>query len=214
MKIQPKPEDDSSLDVVIDDPKKVDVQSFGDQAEIEYVHMDDIERDSFVLCKWYKMELFNSTAPDPILLQDASGPKVHLSVAITKTLEVFAETAVQHLRRTVQATLQHSDIVWVLTVPAIWSDRSKYMMRNCAFKAGLTRTIDDERLILCLEPEGVCFAALQQSSEVGGSAVVEDDFLDVSEELSREEKGSGADFSRMLSRRGNKFIILDAGLSA
>lgn len=37
------------------------------------------------------------------------------------------------------------------------------MMRAAAQHAGLTASINSNNLILCLEPEGVCFAALGQS---------------------------------------------------
>lgn len=41
------------------------------------------------------------------------------------------------------------DILWVLTVPAIWSDQAKQFMREAAIQAG----IRDDHLVLALEPE-------------------------------------------------------------
>lgn len=34
--------------------------------------------------------------------------------------------------------IDFSDIKWVLTVPAIWSERARNFMRNCAIKVGYT----------------------------------------------------------------------------
>ncbi len=44
-----------------------------------------------------------------------------------------------------------SDILWVLTVPAIWSNGAKQLMREAAKTAGLYE--DDRQLLLALEPE-------------------------------------------------------------
>jgi molecular chaperone DnaK (HSP70) len=48
--------------------------------------------------------------------------------------------------------------LWVLTVPAIWTDKAKSMMRRAACKAGLIANTTSNKLMLALEPE--C-AALQ-----------------------------------------------------
>jgi hypothetical protein len=95
------------------------------------------------------------------------------------------------------------------------------MMRVAAHQSGLTASIDSKNLILCLEPEGVCFSALAQSlmsSPYLSKNTLPDeeedvDFCDVDyEEIRRqEERGSDDQIGQMLSKKGNKFIILDAG---
>jgi hypothetical protein len=42
------------------------------------------------------------------------------------------------------------DIIWCVTIPAIWEDSDKELMRQAAIRAGLP---DDDRLILAIEPE-------------------------------------------------------------
>ncbi|XP_056006368.1 heat shock 70 kDa protein 12A-like [Ostrea edulis] len=49
------------------------------------------------------------------------------------------------------------DILWVLTVPAIWSDEAKQFMREAAIQAG----IEDDKLILALEPESAALLCKQ-----------------------------------------------------
>ena len=51
--------------------------------------------------------------------------------------------------------LKTSEIRWVLTVPAIWKDGDKMLMRKAAIKAGLVGKGRDEweRLYLVLEPD-------------------------------------------------------------
>jgi hypothetical protein len=101
------------------------------------------------------------------------------------------------------------------------SDRSKYMMRVAAQESGLITKIDSKNLILCLEPEGVCFSALAQSlmsSPYLSKNILPDeeedaDFCDVDyDEIRRQdERGSDDQIGHMLMKKGNKFIILDGG---
>ncbi|XP_052087074.1 heat shock 70 kDa protein 12B-like [Mytilus californianus] len=71
--------------------------------------------------------------------------------------EVFAmsiKALVDHLMTMFQhkgnmATLKIDDIKWTLTVPAIWSEKSKQFMRRSAVKAG----IPNSNLSIALEPE-------------------------------------------------------------
>ncbi|XP_069129282.1 heat shock 70 kDa protein 12A-like [Argopecten irradians] len=49
--------------------------------------------------------------------------------------------------------IKPTDILWVLTVPAIWSDASEQFMREAAEAAG----IRGNRLKIALEPEAASF---------------------------------------------------------
>jgi hypothetical protein len=44
-------------------------------------------------------------------------------------------------------------IKWGITVPAMWSDRSKQIMRKAAYQAGLIEALQSEDMHICLEPE-------------------------------------------------------------
>jgi hypothetical protein len=95
------------------------------------------------------------------------------------------------------------------------------MMRIASQQSGLTTSIESKNLILCLEPEGVCFSALAQSlmsSPYLSRNTLPDeeedaDFCDVDyEEITRqEERGSDDQIGQMLTKKSNKFIVLDAG---
>ncbi|XP_019861318.1 PREDICTED: heat shock 70 kDa protein 12A-like [Amphimedon queenslandica] len=90
---------------------------------------------------------------------------------------------VDHLKRNYKS----SDFDWVITVPAIWKARTRRMMREAAYMAGLTsdapgitrfspvgsplprpEEVNPEKLSLALEPEVAAIAA-QHQSEVSGS---------------------------------------------
>lgn len=51
-----------------------------------------------------------------------------------------------------------SDVQWVLTVPAIWTEFGKAFMRRAAFRAGLMAPEQSDDLMLVLEPEAAALA--------------------------------------------------------
>lgn len=57
-------------------------------------------------------------------------------------------------------------VLWVLTVPAIWTTRNKMFMRKCALLAGLITSPESSDLVLALEPECSALAAKQSTERV------------------------------------------------
>ncbi|KAJ3315202.1 hypothetical protein HDU76_002254 [Blyttiomyces sp. JEL0837] len=63
-------------------------------------------------------------------------------------------------------TVLHEDILWVVTVPAIWREDAKRLMRMAAIDAGLTRADLNTSLLLVLEPEAASiFCLMEDKSE-------------------------------------------------
>ena len=59
-----------------------------------------------------------------------------------------------------------AEVGWVLTVPAIWDDAAKSVMRQAAFEAGIVKDVNSPNLQLVLEPEAAIVAcAMDGSSE-------------------------------------------------
>ncbi|VDI55462.1 Hypothetical predicted protein [Mytilus galloprovincialis] len=83
-----------------------------------------------------------------MVLEDITGKTV-------LAIDVFAHSIkalVNHLMDALETRgigVKSSDIQWVLTVPAIWTDNSKQFMRKSAEKAG----IHNDHLLISLEPE-------------------------------------------------------------
>jgi hypothetical protein len=80
------------------------------------------------------------------------------------------------------------DVMYCLTVPNIWNDRQKAIMRRCARNAGLP--VDDGRVILALEPE-----AAAQHARVAGVRV----------------PGSVSTDRTILTCPGRRFVVADCG---
>jgi hypothetical protein len=192
----------------------VEAVAFGDHAEAEYTKIPRHERDSFIFLKWFKMSLWEQQGTsDPVLPNSGKGRfTVSLSVALTKSLELFKEGGMDHLRRDTP-DIATTDVVWALTIPAIWEERAKHLMRSAAYAAGLIDDINSEKLILCLEPEGVAFAALlvEQLIAAPGIASVGGGPGSSGAGGAKKAAGDSAQIAAVLKTRGTKYVVLDAG---
>ncbi|KAJ9522869.1 hypothetical protein QJQ45_023653 [Haematococcus lacustris] len=72
------------------------------------------------------------------------------------------------------AAARLDNIQWCLTVPAMWSEASKALMRTSALRAGLIRTIESDALTIILEPEAAALHALDKQAPplVAGMSVM------------------------------------------
>ncbi|MBC6452206.1 MAG: HSP70 family protein [Hormoscilla sp. SP5CHS1] len=83
------------------------------------------------------------------------------------------------LKNATSGELKDNEILWCLTIPAIWKDNEKSFMRGAAVKAGLITDSesDRERLLLVLEPEAAaiyCQEKDQAQLEAGKRFMVVD----------------------------------------
>ncbi|MFF3018233.1 Hsp70 family protein [Streptomyces sp. NPDC057939] len=94
--------------------------------------------------------------------------------------EALITLYLQHLYRRALEEAQRwgygpDDIRWCLTVPAIWTDEQKQVMRDCAIRAGLPA--EDGRLVLAIEPEAAAHYARTSGVNVPGEQGMEDSDL-------------------------------------
>ncbi|KAL6759043.1 hypothetical protein V8C86DRAFT_1390447 [Haematococcus lacustris] len=84
---------------------------------------------------------------------------------IADYLTFLRKYVLEQLAREVGAAMARlENIQWCLTVPAIWSEGSKALMRTAAVRAGLIRTADSEALTIILEPEAAALHALEHQA--------------------------------------------------
>ncbi|KAL5019194.1 hypothetical protein ScPMuIL_004916 [Solemya velum] len=81
-------------------------------------------------------------------LQDATGKTMSALKIFALSIEYLKDDMLKMSKKQM-AGLEESDIYWVLTTPAIWSDSAKQFMREAAIEAG----IDKDSLTIALEPE-------------------------------------------------------------
>ncbi|EGG19164.1 hypothetical protein DFA_02412 [Cavenderia fasciculata] len=103
----------------------------------------------------FKMVLFDSATREKTMVKaDNCDQTASVESLITETLKFFKQTSLERINNGNTNAVEPSQVQWVITVPAIWDDAAKQIMRRCAINAGLCTTADDkESLILAYEPE-------------------------------------------------------------
>eukprot|EP01132_Coremiostelium_polycephalum_P007549 gene7549-9282_t len=122
----------------------------------------------------FKMKLLKisdlSKEEDLMVDDDYHIKKISILVLIRETLKYIKDTALSHFK-TLKPFCESENIQWVLTVPAIWSDKVKNIMRFCAEEAGLCGKNDFESLTLCLEPEAGAYQSIKELSIVDSESI-------------------------------------------
>lgn len=125
-------------------------KSFGYEAENQYNNiMMDEETENYYYFYRFKMNLHeNEESLETMELKEAGGKTLPAIAVFTLSIKALKDHLLDMLD-TRGTTLRAEEVLWVLTVPAIWTDSAKFFMRKAALKAG----IRDDRLKLALEPE-------------------------------------------------------------
>lgn len=126
---------------------------FGDAALRDYLEMDAKGRKEFLFFSGFKMCLYGTFKERPVV-KAANGKLVSAQVVFSRCLAFFKMHALERLKESTKGLIAFEDVLWVLTVPAIWSPAAKEVMREAAHEGLELKTItDQQRLVLALEPE-------------------------------------------------------------
>ena len=140
-----------------------EVVMFGNDAERMYIAADGKSTEGLLFFSRFKMNLYDDTGDSTFEIKDkltatksttADGKvMIDSEIVITKSLEYIKGIVLKELEKNI--AVSNPDLVqWVVTVPAIWSDKAKGVMRNCAVKAGLCSADDtDRQLEIAFEPD-------------------------------------------------------------
>ena len=105
----------------------------------------------------FKMELHSGKKDEggPYIINENNGEKIYVIDLIAKYIRLIKEEALKEIKNSTSGELKDQEIRWCLSIPAIWKNEDKDLMRRAAQKAGLIASSDDqaERLFLVLEPE-------------------------------------------------------------
>ncbi|KAK9766192.1 hypothetical protein K7432_004901 [Basidiobolus ranarum] len=111
--------------------------------------------------QYFKMNLYETSISGKMLIPAANGVKVTAKTVFSASLKFIKEVLLAQINKSTQGIIE-SEIKWILTVPAIWSDAAKQVMRDAAELAGL----HGAALQLALEPEAASLWVLQ-SNDLG-----------------------------------------------
>ncbi|CAB1111260.1 unnamed protein product [Ectocarpus sp. CCAP 1310/34] len=153
------------------------VAGFGDTAEEDYLtaKADEAEEDrgSLVLFKFFKMELYQGGREqrarmdvDEPTAKAVGGEVLPMIFVVSKAIEYIKNQILDRVSMIAQE--DDARLMWVVTVPAIWSNFGKRFMRAASHRAGLIADENDmQGLKLCLEPEAACLAVESSNQGVG-----------------------------------------------
>ncbi|XP_045157694.2 heat shock 70 kDa protein 12A-like [Mercenaria mercenaria] len=164
--------------------------AFGYDAENKYRELIDTdENKSYYFFRRFKMTLHKKLGERidrTITLEDEMGKSLRALDVFAIIIEYLIKDMLQDVNKRLAGIIQESEIHWVLTVPAIWTDGAKQFMREAAEKAG----IDVSNLTFALEPEAASIYCRH---------------------LSVETTVDGSDVSVSKFKTGTRYMILDAG---
>ncbi|XP_052799277.1 uncharacterized protein LOC128230890 [Mya arenaria] len=154
----------TSTSVLLD--QKNQFSLFGYEAENKYIELAEDnalndEKGRWRLFRRFKMILHNSKdLTRRSNVYDMQGQPFQALAIFTMAIQYLKNHFLSALNRQVLA-VKETDIQYVITVPAIWSDSAKQFMREAAIKAG----IDGKRLKLALEPESASICCSEESEK-------------------------------------------------
>ena len=145
------------------------VEAWGYDASQRWAHIRQVfEPQGYHFFRDFKMQLREGqpkTPDGPVISSHSLGSKGDFLVLdlIVDYLSELKDLILEEIHTTTSGHLKNKEILWCLTVPAIWTDAEKQLMRRAAQKAGLIGNTpsDAERLLLVLEPEAAAFYCLK-----------------------------------------------------
>ncbi|XP_066029961.1 heat shock 70 kDa protein 12A-like isoform X1 [Pocillopora verrucosa] len=153
---------------------------FGFEAAEKYAELEDAKDKSFYCFDRFKMMLHGSegTLNRNSLLSARNGKPMRALEIFSKALGFLKDKALQRIHQQSGVEYTAREVRWVVTVPAIWKQSAKQFMREAAYEAGLSSSIDSSQVIIALEPEAAAVYCrdrkLREFVEGNGDQVVKD----------------------------------------
>ena len=132
-------------EIILDTDMK-EVLAFGAECK---KYITNHKKDPYEYFKNIKMNLYKKIYK----IKSTNGNECDIEYIITKILEKVSEHALEKIRDSHDKSIEKEDIKWVVSIPAIWEEKSKQIMINASDKAGLINKNTDLSLFLALEPE-------------------------------------------------------------
>jgi len=141
-------------------------------------------------------------------LTAANGKSLPSRTVFVAALRFMREHAFKMFARAKVEVSDSSQVKWVLTVPAIWSDQSKGLMERWAMEAGLVSSATLlNQLVIAYEPD--C-ASISIQNEIKDYKKLQQQHSE--EKADTDEKQPNAkDKARQYLQKGEKYLLLDLG---
>lgn len=153
---------------------------FGFEAAEKYAELEDAKDKSFYCFDRFKMMLHGSEATlnRNSLLHARNGKPMRALDIFSKALAFLKDKALERIHKQSGVEYTAKEVRWVVTVPAIWKQSAKQFMREAAYEAGLSSSINSDQVIIALEPEAAAVYCrqrkLREFVEEKGDEIVKD----------------------------------------
>ncbi|XP_045161325.2 heat shock 70 kDa protein 12A-like [Mercenaria mercenaria] len=134
---------------------------FGFEAETKYKSLTATnEHKGWYYFRYFKMKLHHERdLSHDMLMEDSEGKPFKSIRVFTAAIGYIKSHLMKKLQNALAFGVEEKDVMWVITVPAIWRDSAKQFMREAAKAAG----IPNENLKLALEPESAAIFCKEQA---------------------------------------------------
>ena len=133
-------------EIILDNEYKF-ILAFGNECS-GYIN-SHYDKDSYQYFKDIKMNLYKNNDK----IKSTNGSEIDIELIISFILTKISDEAIDQIKRENGIKFKKNEIRWVVTIPAIWEEKSKQIMINASKKAGLINENTDLSLFLALEPE-------------------------------------------------------------
>ncbi|CAG2254314.1 unnamed protein product [Mytilus edulis] len=161
------------------------VVAFGYEAQLMYANLVENSRESdYFYFNKFKLILYNKQDLNyKTRIQDIHGKDMYAIDVFGLVISFLKNHLLDRLKGQDSSSIVGEDMIhWVLTVPAIWSDKAKQFMRKAAAEA----SIPSKSLTLALEPEAASLFCKTFQHAVHGN-------------------------SQAAIRKGSKYLLIDLG---
>ncbi|CAC5393204.1 unnamed protein product [Mytilus coruscus] len=134
------------------------------------------EADNYYFFDRFKMMLYTrEDISTNMEIEDIRGNSLPAIDVFAAAIGALRQHMMDHVKKQ-RVNLQPHEIKWVLTVPAMWTDKAKEFMRESAEKAGIRK----DRLVIALEPEAASIYCQhlppdKMTGAIEGFSVADDD---------------------------------------
>jgi molecular chaperone DnaK (HSP70) len=138
------PNSKNLTEIILDENDEI--ITFGKECQ-EYLSQQSSSEKKFYHFTDIKMRLYKNEIK--IKANNDNQKEVDIDLVISKILIKIKEIALKEIM-SLRSGIEETNIKWRVTVPAIWSNKSKYIMKNASVKAGI---FNDPLTFFALEPE-------------------------------------------------------------
>ncbi|XP_025956482.1 heat shock 70 kDa protein 12A-like [Dromaius novaehollandiae] len=146
--------------------EKQEFRKFGYDAVMKYKSLPSSEAHKWYFFQNFKMNLYSTKVTSSMKLEATNGKMLPALTVFSESLRYMKEHALSTIQNaSFQTVYDHTEVTWVITVPAIWSAAARQFMRLAAKEAGLISDMFSEKLIIALEPEAASLWCKQLPQE-------------------------------------------------